>query len=365
MPQVVSVTHQNIVRHCRIPAEWEMPAVGADQRLLVVNIRAIQAAFAHAASEMHHEIGGYITGYPAYDDVRGIAFIYVDKVVRGMYESTPTHVTLLAQGYFAAHTLCSADNTFVIGWYHSHPRLTVFFSGTDHHNHHQNFVRPHEIAMVVDPAQGNVPDTGDIATVRSALNQRNFALFTWNRTVDKVVRVHHPVLYVESAPQEVAVESSAEVSQDDTRGVPVTVSWDESVYAQVLQVVTSGLADGARMGFIGETYPQTAIRQVWFTDQPRLDYDPTSQIVGLLIHADDEAAATLCAPDSLQQVRDVLGAVCGAESMAVAFPFHLYLFDSAACRHVIICVRDELHCEVLDGEPLQGMIRAIPEAGNE
>jgi proteasome lid subunit RPN8/RPN11 len=39
----------------------------------------------------------------------------------------------------------------VIGWYHSHPNLGVFFSGTDRKTQRDFFNQPHSLGLVVDP----------------------------------------------------------------------------------------------------------------------------------------------------------------------------------------------------------------------
>jgi proteasome lid subunit RPN8/RPN11 len=45
----------------------------------------------------------------------------------------------------------SANGKTVVGWYHSHPDLGVFFSGTDRRTQRAFFNQPHCIGLVVDP----------------------------------------------------------------------------------------------------------------------------------------------------------------------------------------------------------------------
>ena len=42
------------------------------------------------------------------------------------------------------------DEECVIGWYHSHPNLGAFFSGTDRYNQKANFSSPFHVGLVVD-----------------------------------------------------------------------------------------------------------------------------------------------------------------------------------------------------------------------
>lgn len=387
MPEVVRITHKDIVRRCRIPDDWAIPMLDVNQRLLIINVRAIRDAFVHAASEMHHEIGGYITGYPAYDDVRGIAFLYIDKVVRGMYESSPTHVTLFAQGYVAADAVCRADHTYVVGWYHSHPRLTVFFSGTDHNNHRSNFARPHEVGMVVDPAQGEVPADGDSVTIQAALNQRNFAMFMWNRAADAVIRATTSIVYVDTAPHqiprdaatsgvaggEVPVDSTTDDSQgahvadtqppaptldevfasDDT--VPTTnvpMIWEESIYAQMLHYPTVGLANGTCVVLYGVSQRTTMVYSGWQTDLPHVVVPRDHSVVGVVLMADDVLAATLLQSESQQQLCDCIHTIIGTTVPSLVFPFHVYLITANQYLHTVAYIQDAAACVWHAGEPL-------------
>jgi proteasome lid subunit RPN8/RPN11 len=45
----------------------------------------------------------------------------------------------------------TGQKTTVIGWYHSHPNLGVFFSGTDRKTQRDFFNQSHSLGLVVDP----------------------------------------------------------------------------------------------------------------------------------------------------------------------------------------------------------------------
>jgi proteasome lid subunit RPN8/RPN11 len=49
--------------------------------------------------------------------------------------------------------LQSGDGSVVVGWYHSHPDLGVFFSGTDRKTQRAFFNHPHSLGLVVDPVR--------------------------------------------------------------------------------------------------------------------------------------------------------------------------------------------------------------------
>jgi proteasome lid subunit RPN8/RPN11 len=42
----------------------------------------------------------------------------------------------------------------VVGWYHSHPNLGAFFSGTDRRTQRHFFNRPYSVGLVIDPVRG-------------------------------------------------------------------------------------------------------------------------------------------------------------------------------------------------------------------
>ena len=50
-----------------------------------------------------------------------------------------------------ARQACSDNNEVVIGWYHSHPNLGAFFSGTDRYTQRHFFQHEHCLGLVVDP----------------------------------------------------------------------------------------------------------------------------------------------------------------------------------------------------------------------
>jgi proteasome lid subunit RPN8/RPN11 len=340
MPQVVSITHQNIVRQCRIPDSWQISAVSSDQRLVVVHRQAIEAAFAHAASEMQHEIGGYLTGYPAYDATRGISFVYVDKGVRGRYESSPTHVTLAAEGYVAAYALCQADQTFVVGWYHSHPRLTVFFSGTDHTNHRSNFAKPHEVAMVVDPAHGNIPSGATEAELVQALNRTNFAIFAWNEHADAIVRMTDSVVYVDAPPEiiEDVLSGTPIEPRDDAEARSPSRPDDISTAdypAQITQLVAAGLPVGEWKLVVALLAQPHTLDAVDSRDRS-VTIDTTRHTAVGAIFADDDALVSgleMC--ESAAQAWQMLDVVGYLTLEAPPATFQLTIISSVGDRQIV------------------------------
>ena len=46
-----------------------------------------------------------------------------------------------------------AEKELVVGWYHSHPNLGAFFSGTDRYNQKANFNSFFHVGVVIDPVR--------------------------------------------------------------------------------------------------------------------------------------------------------------------------------------------------------------------
>ena len=53
-----------------------------------------------------------------------------------------------------ARDLMARTGSMVVGWYHSHPNLGAFFSGTDRATQRAFFNRPYSVGLVVDPVRG-------------------------------------------------------------------------------------------------------------------------------------------------------------------------------------------------------------------
>ncbi len=80
--------------------------------------------------------------------------LYVDEIEVGEQEGTSVHVTMSDQALVNAVMKVSnrTDNKTIVGWWHTHPGLTSFMSGTDINtqSNYQNLF-PEAIAIVIDP----------------------------------------------------------------------------------------------------------------------------------------------------------------------------------------------------------------------
>jgi len=79
-----------------------------------------------------------ITGCAPADDAQGTAF----------------SLRMGSQVWQAAQALL-APGDLIVGWYHSHPGLSAFFSDTDRQTQRAFFSNPYSVGWVIDPTDGD------------------------------------------------------------------------------------------------------------------------------------------------------------------------------------------------------------------
>lgn len=118
--------------------------------VVLIRREVLLEMYNHASKEKHHEVGGYLIGLPVKNTETGTEATCIDKAVRAIYNSTPTHVTMHAESFREVELVRAQSNTILIGYYHSHPGLGIFLSGTDIKNFKDYHSEPYQIAVVVD-----------------------------------------------------------------------------------------------------------------------------------------------------------------------------------------------------------------------
>jgi proteasome lid subunit RPN8/RPN11 len=114
---------------------------------------AYQQIDTHAHSALDMEVGGMLVGQVCYTPI-GLPYIVIDAPMPARYvKHGPTHLT------FTSDTLADALNRIddqypdkkIVGWYHTHPGLSVFMSPTDVWLHKNFFREMWQVALVIDP----------------------------------------------------------------------------------------------------------------------------------------------------------------------------------------------------------------------
>lgn len=101
-------------------------------------------------SAFEGEAGGLLIGRASRSDQNGKMFVSLEGSA-ACQDMESTAVSLVMDSHvWAAAREAAAPGTFVVGWYHSHPNLGAFFSGTDRKTQRSFFANPHSVGMVVD-----------------------------------------------------------------------------------------------------------------------------------------------------------------------------------------------------------------------
>lgn len=99
------------------------------------------------------EVAGLLVGRRFESD--GRVLVAIEHAVPAHYgvETSSVHVSFRAEAWDHLSPAISALGTdiVIVGWYHSHPGLGAFFSGTDRRTQSSYFQRPWQIGVVIDP----------------------------------------------------------------------------------------------------------------------------------------------------------------------------------------------------------------------
>ena len=94
-----------------------------------INKEAYSMMEKHAYHGAPGEIGGFLLGRPCIigDD----SVTWVMKAVPGNCVLSRGHVVIKSTTYDRAWTEMEQDELIIVGWYHTHPGMGIFLSGTD------------------------------------------------------------------------------------------------------------------------------------------------------------------------------------------------------------------------------------------
>jgi proteasome lid subunit RPN8/RPN11 len=152
-PEARSLAAHPAARGQRLPPA----AASSGAPLVLVCQAAWQAIDGHLAGDLRHEQGGVLAGQPYVDLASGQMFVEVGAVAPALgAEGSPVHLQFTAEAwdYMAALLAAEHPELMVVGWYHSHPGLGVFMSGTDRATQRSFYTQPWHLAVVVDPVSG-------------------------------------------------------------------------------------------------------------------------------------------------------------------------------------------------------------------
>jgi proteasome lid subunit RPN8/RPN11 len=115
---------------------------------------ALEGLHAYLESDLSREHGGVLVGHPFRDPVSSHYFVDIRAAIPAINsEGSPVHLQFNAEAwdYISGLLEESFPDHVLLGWYHSHPGLGVFMSGTDQDTHRAFYYHLWNLALVVDP----------------------------------------------------------------------------------------------------------------------------------------------------------------------------------------------------------------------
>ncbi len=129
--------------------------------LISLSATALKRMVLHAESDLEVEVGGICLGR-VYQDSEQRLMISIDQAITstepGGFVHERASLTFTAEAWRAMMQEAEAKHPDLrlLGWYHTHPGLSVFLSGMDLFIHHHFFPQPWQIAVVLDPVHGSI-----------------------------------------------------------------------------------------------------------------------------------------------------------------------------------------------------------------
>lgn len=109
---------------------------------------------AHSGTDLDNETGGWLAGRWCQDEFSGEHFIVIDTAIPALYtERGAAHLTFTSASQVAMHESLQRDypGKTLLGWYHTHPHMGIFFSQWDAWIHRYFFPQPWQVALVIEP----------------------------------------------------------------------------------------------------------------------------------------------------------------------------------------------------------------------
>jgi proteasome lid subunit RPN8/RPN11 len=109
---------------------------------------------AHAGSDLENEVGGWLVGKRRTDHHTGEDFIVVEAVLPALHtRQGSAFLTFTQDSQVAMYELMEDryPGKELVGWYHTHPKMGVFLSNYDVWLHKHFFIKPWQVALVVEP----------------------------------------------------------------------------------------------------------------------------------------------------------------------------------------------------------------------
>jgi len=124
------------------------------QVLVLSSQQALQQISKHSQSNLQSEMGGVLLGH-AYRDGDIMVVDIKAAIPAHSQDRGPVHFTFTADVWSQIHKDRAQhfSNLEIVGWFHTHPGLGVFYSSDDVVVHSAAFTLPWHVGLVVDPVR--------------------------------------------------------------------------------------------------------------------------------------------------------------------------------------------------------------------
>jgi proteasome lid subunit RPN8/RPN11 len=129
------------------------PAAG--QVRVAMSQLSLRQVEGHALQDLSRELGGVLLGEAGSDEDGHFVKVRASLPVRTA-DHGPVHFTFTADSWAQLHEERGQryPELDIVGWYHTHPNLGVFYSADDVVVHRAAFVMPWQVGLVYDPVRG-------------------------------------------------------------------------------------------------------------------------------------------------------------------------------------------------------------------
>lgn len=141
---------------------YQLATAAQGELRVVADNLALRAALEHVS---HHRVesGGLLVGR-VYENTQGALISEIEHAVPArVFDGTGTSLQMSSDVWEVAR-LQTPPGGCAVGWYHSHPNLGAFFSGTDRRTQARFFANPYSIGLVVDPVRNEAAWFGGAAS---------------------------------------------------------------------------------------------------------------------------------------------------------------------------------------------------------
>jgi proteasome lid subunit RPN8/RPN11 len=116
--------------------------------------KAYVRANVHAHTDLDNEVGGWLIGTHRADQISGEEYIVIDRCLPALYtRQGSAYLTFTQDSQVAMFDVMEEKfpEKDLLGWYHTHPRMSVFLSNYDLFLHNHFFPHLWQVALVIEP----------------------------------------------------------------------------------------------------------------------------------------------------------------------------------------------------------------------